>query len=70
MVDDGVGTGVKGMLGIVGDSVIGIAAGPMQLVVRNVNKRRSVSARSLVLNILPTSYPQVTVFHLHYGANS
>ena len=61
------GAGVKGMLGIVGDSVIGEAAGPTQLV---VNKRRSISARSLALNIPSTSYPRVMVFHLHYGANS
>jgi hypothetical protein len=67
VVGSGVGTGVKGMLGIVGDSVIGAAAGLTQLV---VNKRRSISARSLALNIPLISYPRVTVFHLHYGTNS
>ena len=63
----GVGAGVEGILGVVGDPVIGAAAGPTQLV---VNKRRSVSARSLVLNIASTSYLRVTVFRLHYSATS
>jgi len=67
VVDGGVGAGVEGMLGIVGDSVTGAAAGLTQLV---VNKSRSVSARRHALNIPSTSYPRVIVFHLHYGANS
>jgi hypothetical protein len=70
VVGGGIGAGVEGMLGIVGDSVIGAAVGLTQLVVNNVNKRRSVSARSLALNIPSTPYPRVMVFHLHYGANS
>jgi hypothetical protein len=67
---DADGAGVEGMLGIVGDSVIGAASGLTQLVVNNVNKSRSISARSFVLNIPSTSYQRVMVFHLHYGANS
>jgi hypothetical protein len=69
VVDGGV-TGVKGMLEIVGDSVIGAADGLTQLIVNNVNKSRSISARSLVLNIPSISYPRVMIFHSHYGANS
>jgi hypothetical protein len=68
VVGGGVGAGVEGMLGVVGDSVTGAAVGLTQLVVNNVNKRRSVSARSLALNIPSTSYPRVMVFHLHYSA--